>query len=281
MDFDFSAFLVLATFVTGLIWAVDALFFAKQRTAADAGLPSELVAGGDGENAGLSNARKEPILVEYSRSFFPIILIVLVLRSFIFEPFRIPSGSMMPTLLAGDFILVKKYAYGLRLPVLHKKIVNWADPERGDVVVFRYPVEPKVDYIKRIVGMPGDRISYRNKTVFVNGTPVVQADKGVYLAEGVAAVMNGAKLNSEKLGEIEHDILLQQQDFGRFYPCLRGGAYTVPEAHYFVMGDNRDNSNDSRFWCSVPDENLLGKAVVIWMSWDGGMVWDRLGNIIE
>ena len=268
MDFDFAAFLVLATFLTGGVWAVDAIWFASKRAAAVSGV----------EGGG-----KEPLLVEYSRSFFPVILIVLLLRSFIVEPFKIPSGSMMPTLLAGDFILVNKFAYGIRLPVINTKVVPVDTPDRGDVAVFRFPRNPEIDYIKRVVGLPGDRISYREKQLYINGNPIVYKPAGYYSGVGTSASMNGAAVREERLGEVNHQILVREEIPNYLYPCLARGEYIVPEGHYFVLGDNRDNSNDSRFWCAVPEKNLVGKAFFIWMSWDfgkSGIAWNRIGNNI-
>ncbi len=268
MQFDFPTILFLAALVTGLIWGFDALFFARGRAA----------------RAGEGKRAKEPLLVEYSRSFFPIILIVLLLRSFLVEPFRIPSGSMMPTLRDGDFILVNKFAYGIRLPVINKKIIDVGDPHRGDVVVFRYPKNPSVDYIKRIVGLPGDHITYRDKRVYVNGKELKYEDLGVYEGVGVGIPMSGASLLAEQLGDTKHDILLERSHYERSYDCLDGNEFTVPDGRYFVMGDNRDNSNDSRFWCAVPDENLIGKAFLVWMNWDpveSSVIWGRIGERIH
>lgn len=282
MNFDFAAFLVIAVIVTGAIWAVDSLAFAPRR---------RLASGDDeGQESGSEiavsalSAPKEPILVEYARSFFPVILIVLLLRSFLVEPFKIPSGSMMPTLVAGDFILVNKFSYGIRLPVLNAKIIEIGSPQRGDVVVFRYPINPKVDYIKRIVGLPGDRISYQNKRLFVNGEEVTQTPMGYYQGVGSGSNMNGASVRIENLPGKEHQILIRQNQPNHQYPCLAMGEYIIPAGHYFAMGDNRDNSNDSRFWCAVPDENLVGKAFFIWMNWEVGEAaigWNRIGSSIN
>jgi signal peptidase I len=265
MNLDFPTILVAATLITGLIWAADALWWAPRRRQ-------------QAERDGLEGAPKEPTLVEYSKSFFPVILAVLLLRSFLVEPFRIPSGSMMPTLLVGDFILVNKYEYGIRLPVLNTKVVDLGVPQRGDVVVFRFPKDSSIDYIKRVVGMPGDRVEYRNKTLFVNGEQVPQIPAGSYIGTGSGLSMSGADVRREALGDVEHDILVMSS--------MRGvpADVVIPDGHYFVMGDNRDNSNDSRYWGFVPDENLVGKAFMIWMNWDsaaGGVAWDRIGNSIE
>lgn len=258
MDYDFSFFLVAATFVTGLIWGGYLLYlkFSKQ----------------DYDSA------KEPILVEYARSFFPIVLIVLILRSFLFEPFRIPSGSMMPTLLIGDFILVNKFSYGVRLPVLNTKIIPVGEPETGDIVVFRFPKDPSVDYIKRVVGLPGDRISYYNKEVYVNGELARQASQGRYRGVGQGASMSGAELLEEDLAGVKHDILINHG-----VPSVEG-VFVVPKGQYFVMGDNRDNSNDSRYWGTVPETNLVGKAFFIWMNWDWqnkGVGFGRIGTLLK
>lgn len=221
--------------------------------------------------------QKEPLIVEYARSFFPIILIVLIIRSFIAEPFRIPSGSMLPTLHIGDFILVNKFSYGVRLPVLNNKILSTGEPERGDVVVFRYPKNPQVDYIKRVIGLPGDKVGYFNKTIYINGNAIAQdvKEKNINLLSLVPA---RNELRFEQLGEVGHDILVDPDR------RLIEGEAVVPEGEYFVMGDNRDNSNDSRFWGTVPEGNLVGQAFFIWMSWDlnaGGIVWNRLGSSIK
>ena len=283
MHFDFPTFLVLATLVTGVIWLIDALAFAPRRRR----LTEAMAGGGDGP-AVESAAPKEPLLVEYSRSFFPVILIVLLLRSFLVEPFRIPSGSMMPTLLVGDFILVNKFAYGIRLPVLNKKVIEVGDPQRGDVMVFRYPQEPTVDYIKRVVGVPGDRVNYRGKVLYVNGSPAAQTAMGIYTGVGSGARETGSFLADENLEGVEHAILTHPlaPDFPLQCRVLANGPIVVPEGHYFMMGDNRDNSNDSRCWGLVPEENLVGKAFAIWMSWDGArngipVAWGRLGNVIN
>ena len=261
IDIDVALVLVLATAVAGVIWLVDTLFLARARRA------------GDGEPAA-----QEPVVVEYARSFFPVLLVVLLLRSFIVEPFRIPSSSMMPTLLVGDFILVNKFSYGVRWPVLNTKIFDTGEPQRGDVVVFRYPRQPELDYIKRIIGLPGDHIAYYEKTLYVNGEKEVRQPKGPY--ESPSGHHNGAQVFVEKLGDVEHDILVTPAKFGL------EGEYVVPEGHYFVMGDNRDNSNDGRYWGYVPEDHLVGKAFVVWMNWDWssdgeGIIWSRWGSIIN
>jgi signal peptidase I len=185
---------------------------------------------------------------------------------------------MMPTLLVGDFILVNKFAYGIRLPVLNTKIIDIGEPQRGDVVVFRYPKDPSVDYIKRVVGLPGDRIGYYNKMLYINGKPVPEVPDGVYVGTGSGVSMSGASERLEQLGDVQHQILVMPRT-----PGLEG-EYVVPENQYFVMGDNRDNSNDSRYWGTVPEQNLVGKAFRIWMNWDsanGGIDWKRIGRKIQ
>ena len=275
MNFDFPALLVGATFFTGLVWALDAALLAPARRRKAAAL----VQAGAAEDAEpVVKTLKEATWVEYCKSFFPVILAVLLLRSFLVEPFRIPSGSMMPTLLVGDFILVNKFAYGIRLPVLNRKIVEMGEPERGDVVVFRYPKNPSVDYIKRVVGLPGDKVGYYNKIVYINGEPSGQVPAGVYVGKGAGVSMSGASERREQLGDMQHDILVMPRT-----PGLEG-EYVVGEGEYFVMGDNRDNSNDSRYWGTVPETNLVGKAFRIWMNWDSankGVEWDRIGMKIH
>jgi signal peptidase I len=195
---------------------------------------------------------------------------------------------MMPTLLVGDFILVNKFAYGIRLPVLNRKVVELGEPERGDVVVFRYPRNPTVDYIKRIVGLPGDTIGYQNKTIYINGEPQGQKPIGVYMGVGSGARETGDLERMEKLGEVDHRVLVNTRapDFGFGCQVLARGPVTVPEGHYFAMGDNRDNSNDGRCWGFVPEQNLVGKAFGIWMSWDSNLpgfpvAWERIGGGID
>ncbi|MCP4992829.1 MAG: signal peptidase I [Gammaproteobacteria bacterium] len=279
MNIDFPLILVLATFITGAIWLADAMFFAQKRKHGSSGMHL-----GSGRAAG-----KEPLIVEYARSFFPVILAVLVLRSAVVEPFRIPSGSMMPTLLIGDFILVNKFSYGIRLPVLNKKIVDLGEPATGDVVVFRYPKEPSIDYIKRVVAVPGDTVDYRNKTIFINGKAASQVQMGLYNGTGSGERMTGTLENIEALGGVEHAILVNQlyPDLPPGCQMLASGTITVPEGYYFVMGDNRDNSNDSRCWGYVPEKNLVGKAFAIWMSWDSQqdsflpISWERIGEGID
>lgn len=214
-------------------------------------------------------------------SLFPVLFIVVFVRSFVFEPFKIPSGSMMPTLLIGDFIVVNKFSYGLRLPVNNAKIMDTGQPERGDVMVFRYPEDPNVNYIKRVIGLPGDEVTYRNKMLFINGEPMPQQQLGMWIGEGRNRNPSGRRpqLFSENLGEIEHQVVIYPDRLDQ-----QTGTWTVPDGHFFVMGDNRDQSLDSRSWGFVPEDNLVGKATRIWMHWDcsiGCVGWDRIGQAIE
>ncbi len=275
MNLDFPTILVAATLFTGLGWALDATLLAPARRRKAAGL---MASGAAEDSAQVTASLRESTLVEYCKSFFPVILAVLLLRSFLVEPFRIPSGSMMPTLLVGDFILVNKFAYGIRLPVVNTKIIEVGEPQRGDVVVFRYPKEPSVDYIKRVIGLPGDRIGYFNKVVYINGEPAGQVPGGVYSGKGSGVSMSGASRRREQLSDVQHDILVMPRT------ASLEGEYVVGEDEYFVMGDNRDNSNDSRFWGSVPESHLVGKAFSIWMTWDsanGGADLGRIGTKIH
>lgn len=253
MNIDLALILTLLTAFTGAVVAWNR--FARPKPAA----------GEPARGAGLDT------LVDYSRSFFPVLLLVLVIRSFIFEPFRIPSGSMMPTLLQGDYIFVKKYAYGLRLPVLETKIIETGEPERGDVAVFRLPSDPSVNYIKRVIGLPGDRIVYRGHRLTINGEQVEIERAGTAQQGDVPRFI-------EHLDDREHAILISNP-----YSDASEGVYTVPEDHYFMMGDNRDNSRDSRFIGAVAESFLVGEAVRIWMHMDGlsWPRWDRIGNKIE
>lgn len=270
----FSILLVLLTVGSGLIWLVDSLVFAPKRKAR-----GSLVAG-TGESA-LPPEEKLPYVVDTAQQIFPVIAFVLVLRSFIYEPFQIPSGSMMPTLLVGDFILVEKFSYGLKDPVFRSKFLETGEPERGDVVVFKYPEDPNVDYIKRVVGLPGDTVIYKNKQIFIKPAcadgkdcPAMEPMPQTFVSSG-EYVQNLAPLKrlTEQLGDVEHDILQHpviDAHASNFYtqPGTKMNEWIVPEGQYFVLGDNRDNSRDSRYWGFVPDENLVGKAVAIWISFE-------------
>ncbi|WP_027966585.1 signal peptidase I [Halomonas halocynthiae] len=246
---DFALLLVIAVAVTGVITLLDMLWWRPARKARRV------------EETGSSEGAREPWPVDYARSFFPVLLIVLVVRSFIVEPFQIPSGSMRPTLKVGDFVLVNKFAYGLRLPVVNTRVLEVNDPERGDVMVFRFPGDPSVNYIKRVVGLPGDLIRYEDKQLYVNGEPVSKR------ALGEAGEDAPGELKFEELlGESTHLIYNDPKAPG---PQVR--EIEVPEGKYFTMGDNRDHSSDSRFWGFVPEENIVGKAFAVWMHWDGGL----------
>lgn len=272
MNFDFPAILVLLVAVTGLIWALDSLVtLIRRRQRISAGIDV-----GDMPSNGVLS-----YLAEFAQSFFPVFLIVLVLRSFLVEPFRIPSNSMMPTLLTGDFILVNKFTYGIRLPVLDQKIIEISSPKRGDVVVFRAPPDPATPYIKRIIGLPGDKITYKNKTVFINQEQIPQERLGVYTGLRSGANMTGVEHIQELLPGAPHEILIDPDT-----PRRGEGQFVVPQGHYLVLGDNRDNSHDSRFWGFVPDKYLIGKAFGIWLHLDwnyklDGLDFGRIGNSID
>jgi signal peptidase I len=250
---NFALILLVLTVATGIVWCVDRFWARKKR----------------------APGTKDPWWVEYGGSFFPVILAVFLLRSFLVEPFKIPSGSMIPTLLVGDFILVNKYTFGIRLPVINKKILDLNTPQRGDVMVFRYPPDPSLDYIKRVVGVPGDKIVYRNKKLSINGREIAQKKIEDYLDRDRLFY---TPRFVETLGSAEHQILVDSeappyvQQIVRFpysENCLynsEGVSCEVPAGHYFMMGDNRDNSQDSRFWGFVPDENIVGKAFFIWFN---------------
>ncbi len=261
IHFDLELFLLIGTVLTGLVWLADKYFLGDKRRKRALEKSYNASHGQDNARAATKEYR-DPWFIEISKSFFPILLIVLILRSFVAEPFRIPSGSMMPTLLHGDFILVNKFAYGIRLPVIHTKILDTGSPHRGDVAVFRFPKDPSDDYIKRVIGLPGDRITYKNKTLFINDKRIAQQKNGIYHGGGSNSVMNGAIVLHEDLDTVIHDILLKQTRFN--IP----GEYEVPANHYFVMGDNRDHSSDSRIWGFVPEENLVGRAFLVWMNAD-------------
>jgi len=279
MTMNFPLILFLATVVTGAVALADRWVFARGR----------------------SSGAREPWWIEYPKSFFPVLLIVFLLRSFVAEPFKIPSSSMRPTLDVGDFILVNKFAYGLRLPILEQKIVPTSDPQRGDVVVFRYPLNPSQDFIKRVIGLPGDTVVYKNKQLTVNGVPWTQQSTGTYsYLEGLrfetmeqfaeAVPGDGAK----KEHSVAVDPMLPAVSPGQVRPFAGrdncdynsdGSGFTckVPSGQYFVMGDNRDRSDDSRYWGFVPDDHLRGRAFFIWFNWDdiSGFAFKRVGSGIR
>ena len=250
---NFALILFCLLLASGASWAADVFIFSKRRAA----------------------EASDPWWVEYGASFFPVILLVFVLRSFVVEPFKIPSGSMIPTLQVGDLILVNKFHYGIRLPVLQTKIIANHDPERGDVVVFRYPQDTRIDYIKRVVGVPGDEVSYRNQQLYINGKLIETKSVGDFYDDDS---MRYAPEFVESLGKVSHDILVDPNRSSALpgdetFPFKENCRYSsecftckVPPGNYFMMGDNRDNSQDSRYWGFVPDENIIGKAFLVWMN---------------
>lgn len=285
---NFALILFVLVVITGIAWVADKLVFQRQRQAAASAALAEFDAraqvqaqyggGGDIGAARLQLAEeklRQPWWLEYTASFFPVIAAVFLLRSFVVEPFKIPSGSMIPTLQIGDFILVNKYTYGIRLPIVNKKVVALNEPQRGDVMVFRYPKDESMDYIKRVIGVPGDVVTYSNKRLTVNGQPATYAPQADYL-DGER--LTYSKQYQETLGNVSHNILNDADrpayvsgpdDFPFRENCTynqTGFTCKVPAGHYFMMGDNRDNSADSRYWGFVPDKNIVGKAFFIWMN---------------
>ena len=257
---SFPLFMILILALTGIIWLLDNLFFQKKRLAGVA----------------------DPTVVEYAKSFFPVILLVFLIRSFVAEPFKIPSGSMMPTLLAGDYILVNKYTYGLRVPLMNNVFYEVNHPKRGDIIVFHFPPDPKIDYIKRIVGLPGDKIAYQNKQLTINGEvqKITDLTSYDYVKPGYNIIP--AERKQEQLGGVKHDILNLPfegaSDSGIGAQFARGESITVPAGHYFAMGDNRDDSADGRVWGFVPENNLVGKAFFIWFNFGE---FGRIGNSVK
>ncbi len=246
MSINFPLILVIATAFTGFVWLIEIYWLRPRREAA-------IEAAGDIDKRKREKMAEEPVLVEYSISFFPVLAIVLVLRSFLFEPFQIPTGSMIPTLEVGDFILVNKYAYGVRLPVIGTKIVDVNDPKNGEIMVFIPPHEDEY-FIKRVVGVPGDRVRYQDKTLYING----ERQNQTFVAQ-IPPVNPKFLLYREKLGEVEH--LIQKNPFRE----TKVEEWVIPEGEYFMMGDNRDQSSDSRYWGLVKEENIVGKAIAVWL----------------
>ena len=285
---NFALLLFLLSVVTFVYWLAERFHFLPARQAAAAALAAQQAARREqlrqlgiakvDDDLGEARARllMQPWWLDWTAGLFPVIVGVFLLRSFLFEPFKIPSGSMVPTLLVGDLILVNKFDYGVRLPVLNKKVIANNDPQRGDVMVFRYPPDPRLDYIKRVVGVPGDEVAYLNQKLTLNGQPVPVKALGEFYDEDS---LRYAPQFSEKLGEKDHRILVDPRrssffgmDSARF-PFAENCRYSaegvtckVPAGHYFVMGDNRDNSQDSRYWGFVPDQNLVGRAFFVWMN---------------
>ena len=245
----FVKLLLAATIITGLIFFLEILILKRNRL----------------------KGQKPSLIIEYGTSFFPILLAVFIIRSFIVEPFKIPSGSMMPTLISGDFIAVNKFCYGIRFPVWNKKLISLGDPERGDVFVFHYPKDPSIDYIKRVIGLPGDEIRYENKNIFINGKLVKKILNQKYSYDFNDNDMIEAEEFLETLGSSEHSILIHDIPSENY-------KFNVPEGHYLAMGDNRDNSSDSRVWGFVPDELLVGKAFFIWLNFTE---FNRIGTWIK
>lgn len=284
MSWDFALILFILLVITGAVWCADVCCLRKRRRAAGEAAAQAC----EYSVAGLAPVEAEKVrreayakasrpswLIEYCVSFFPVILFVFVLRSFVVEPFRIPSGSMLPTLEDGDLILVNKFQYGIRLPIVDKKVVSLGTPRRGDVMVFRYPLDPSVDYIKRVIGLPGDTILYQNKTLYINGKEITHVRDGDFFEPDRSAYVGRY---TEQLGSVKHSILLNKYAPQNFMPIAdypyrnncqyldKGVRCTVPPNHYFMMGDNRDNSLDSRYWGFVPDANIVGRAFFIWMN---------------
>lgn len=251
LSVDILTLLVILTLGSLIIWLIDKFFFAKIREV---------------------HKKKDPLLVDYAKSLFPIFLIVLIIRSFIIQPFRVPTGSLEPTVMPNDFVAVSQFSYGLRLPVINKKVLGISEPKHGDIVVFRYPVDPSIDFVKRVVGLPGDHVVYKDKVLTINGKEMTQT----FVSDGFDVEPEGniaSKIMQENLYGVKHNILVHDE----------GGEatdfdVTVPAGYYFMMGDNRDNSADSRVWGFVPERNLIGKAFMIWLSWDHGIRWSRMGS---
>jgi signal peptidase I len=278
MDLDFPLILVVLVFGSGLVWLFDHLFFAAGRKLAIMQLRRDYPEWENEESAQhreyqnrTATAAREPLLVEYAKSFFPVLLIVFVLRSFLVEPFQIPSSSMVPTLQVGDYILVNKFTYGIRLPVVRSKVWDMGEPERGDVMVFFPPHLNDTYFIKRVIGLPGDRIRYVDKVLYINGERAPQK-----LLAQLPPARPTYRINTERVGEVDHQIQIdlrrRNDDF----------AVTVKAGHYFMMGDNRDNSSDSRVWGQVPERDIVGEAFAIWMHWESFLSipsFQRLGSI--
>jgi signal peptidase I len=287
-NINFALVLFWATLITGIFWLADLLHFRKKRqaafNAAVSALDARLVGRPEADRAhdrevAIEGLRRDVLapsaLMEFTGGLFPVISVVFMLRSFVAEPFKIPSGSMIPTLQIGDFILVNKYTYGVRLPVIHTKVLEVGNPQRGDVMVFRYPPDPSTDYIKRVVGVPGDTVAYLDKKLTINGAPVPTRPLEDYLHK---EQISYSKQFSEKIGYLEHRALNDEDRPSGIFAAgnfvfrdncnysERGVTCKVPAGHYFMMGDNRDNSLDSRFWGFVPEGNIVGKAFFVWMN---------------
>jgi len=265
MNLNFALLLVSIVFISGFIVLIDYIFFIKKRRKAVADYKDSIDSDQDISDAVVSELNKEPILIETAKSIFPVLLLVLVIRSFIYEPFQIPSGSMIPTLQIGDFILVDKYSYGLRLPAVSYKVWSNKYPKRGDVMVFKEPKNPSVNFIKRVIGLPGDIIVYENKKLFINDKEIEEVfvkelSDNFEVSLGRHLIY---RIYTETIGEGVHKIRKDLDIINN----ISQSRWEVPPDHYFVMGDNRDRSNDSRYWGFVPEENIVGKAIYVWMHW--------------
>jgi len=292
MNFNFALILFWLLVGTGAVWLVDQLVLRKRRVAActaalrqfddnvrlRTNVPAETLS--EERETLRHHHLRQPGWIEFPASFFPVILVVFVLRSFLFEPFRIPSASMVPTLLIGDLILVNKFEYGIRLPIVNQKIIDIGNPNRGDIVVFRYPLDPSVDYVKRLIGLPGDKITYKNKRLFINGEPVETAklaedffddERVSYTSQFTEKLPRDGAVRAHRILN-DNNSLPMLPEFTAFRDnCAYADGNlevtcTVPAGHYFMMGDNRDNSLDSRFWGFVPDRNIVGRAFFVWMN---------------
>ena len=319
----FALILAIATLITGIVWVIDRFKWAPARRAKQA--EAQAQTGNALDSKTLAKVAAKPGWVETTASVFPVLAVVFIVRSFIYEPFQIPSGSMMPTLLIGDFILVEKFAYGIKDPITQTTLIPTGQPKRGDIAVFKYPKDPSLDYIKRVIGLPGDKVIYDPYSKTLTVKPTCSDDKacdtalavtytdvepsnfvqtfsgfdgnetgnGFYQVPQGDTLRGGLRLGTrkEKIGNVTHDILLvneAQSQAGMYYqqPGQPQASWVVPKGQYFMMGDNRDNSADSRYWGFVPERNLVGKAVAIWMSfekqegqWPTGVRFSRIGGI--
>ncbi|OGO94493.1 MAG: signal peptidase I [Coxiella sp. RIFCSPHIGHO2_12_FULL_44_14] len=264
MYFDFLNILALATIFAGVVWVVDDLWCAgKRRSGA----------------TGFSEQKKYPIVIEYSRSLFPVLLIVLLIRAFLIQPYRVPTGSLEPTIMPGDMILVNQYDYGLRLPIWNKELIHVREPKTGEIALFRWPVSPGVTFVKRVIGVPGDHISYINKMLYVNGKPATQARLNDAMEMSDNGSASKVQVYEEVLAGVKHRIYIRPDRPAEDFKNL-----VVPVGTYFMMGDNRDDSDDSRSWGFVPSDDFIGRGILIFMSWDSNahrVRWDRIGQSLQ
>lgn len=260
---NFELILCLLVLISGIISLIDVLWLAKKRAAR---------AQAEGK------AQKLPTIIEYSRSFFPVLLFVFLLRSFVAEPYRIPTGSLQPTLPIGDFIIVNKFAYGLRLPLIHTKILSIKEPKHGDLAIFRFPPEPSIDYVKRVIGLPGDHVEYKDKVLYINGKEMPQKFLHYAIDDELELGTWKVEQRRENFEGIQHSIYIRPDIISNNFEL------TVPKGKYFVMGDNRDMSSDSRYWGFVPEENLIGQAFCVIFSWNSdtdSVRWSRIGKMVH